>query len=204
MGMKQGDGSIPEELQIIRAEIDRVAAILAGLREPPVPSAPAKLSLHRVVSSMHRLFVSAFQAEGKRITVELQLAYDEPLVFASEQALKQILTNLVKNAAEAIPAEGTITLATKARIYLNDRFYAQLSVRDNGPGIAPELMARLFKSGASTKAGTHAGSGLAIVRRLVEEMGGQLSCSSDGRGGGSGSSKGTAMDILLPLIDPAE
>ncbi len=194
LGMKQGEGTMPEEIQLIRAEIDRVAAILSQLREPvSLAGPPRKISLNKIVTSMHRLFASSFQADGKRINVELQLATDDPQVFASENALKQILTNLVKNAAEAINGEGTITLATLRRIYMHDRFFAQISIRDNGPGIAPDLMTRLFKPGTSTKGVAHAGSGLDIVRRLVEEAGGQIGCRSD--------SKGTAMDILLPLSE---
>jgi signal transduction histidine kinase len=51
-------------------------------------------------------------------------------------------------------------------------------------------MQNLFKAGTTTKGGTHTGSGLGIVKRLVEEMHGQISFQSD--------SKGTAIDILLP------
>ncbi len=193
LGMKQGEGQMAEEIQLIRTEIDRVAGILSQLREPKATSVPRKMSLNKIVTSMHRLFASSFHAEGKRITVDLQLATDDPQVFASENALKQILTNLVKNSAEAIVGEGTITLATQRRIYMHDRFYAQISIRDDGPGIAQDLMTRLFKPGTSTKGVAHAGSGLDIVRRLVEEMGGQIGCRSD--------SKGTAMDILLPLSE---
>lgn len=200
LGMKQGEGQLPEEIQLIRAEIDRVAAILADLREPKAASAPRKLSLNKVVTSMHRLFAQAVAAEGKRIAVELELAAEEPQVVASEDALKQILVNLVKNATEALSdradsaeGSGTITLATRTRIYLHDRFYAQVCVRDNGPGISHEQMLRLFKPGASTKGSAHAGSGLGIVRRLVEDMGGQIGCRSD--------SKGTAMEILIPLSE---
>jgi signal transduction histidine kinase len=194
LGMKQGEGTLPEEIQLIRAEIDRVAAILADLREPKAVTPPRKLSLNKVVTTMHRLFAQAFQAESKHLAVELELAPEGPQVLASEDALKQILVNLVNNAAEAIGnVNGTITLGTRTRIYLHDRFYAQISVRDTGPGIAHHLMLRLFKPGASTKGGAHAGSGLGIVRRLVEDMGGQIGCRSD--------SNGTAMEILIPLTD---
>jgi signal transduction histidine kinase len=205
LGMKQGGGTIPEEFQLIRTEIDRVAAILSDLRKPEsAPSAPRDLSLNKLVTGMYRLFADSFQAEGRGIKVELQLAADDPQVFASESALKQILTNLVKNAAEALGGNGAlsaekalsgekvITLATQRRIYMHDRFFAQISIRDNGPGIAPDLMTRLFKPGTSTKGLAH-GSGLDIVRRLVEETGGQIGCRSD--------SNGTAMDILLPLSE---
>jgi signal transduction histidine kinase len=191
-GMKQGNGNLPDEIKLIREEIDRVAAILANLREPKAADTPRKLSLNTVVTTMHRLFAQGFHAEGSRIAVELELAPEAPQVVASEHALRQVLINLAKNAAEALAdTGGTITLGTRTRIYLHDRFYAQLSVRDTGPGIAHDVMLRLFKPGASTKGGVHAGSGLGIVRQLVENMGGQIGCRSD--------SKGTAMEILIPL-----
>ncbi len=192
LGMKQGEGKLPEEIQLIRAEIDRVAAILSNLRDPKAASTPRKLSLNKVVTSMQYLFAQSFQADGKLITLALELAPEEPQVLASDDALKQILVNLVKNAAEAL-SKGTITLETRSGIYLHDRFHAQLSVRDDGPGIAPEVMQRLFRPGASTKGGAHAGSGLGIVRCLIEDMGGQVSCRSN--------SKGTAMELLIPRID---
>ncbi len=197
LGMKQGGGELPEEIRLIRSEIDRVAAILAELREPKSTDLRRPLALNKIVTSMHRLFAQAFRADGKHIAVKLELAPEEPTVVAGENALKQILVNLVKNAAEAMGDKGgTITLGTRTRIYLHDRFYAQISVRDDGPGIPMDLMLRLFKPGASTKGGAHAGSGLGIVRRLVEEMGGQIGCRSETRG--------TAMEILIPLTETDE
>jgi signal transduction histidine kinase len=168
LGMKQGEGKLPEEIQLIRAEIDRVAAILSNLREPKAAAAPRKISLNKVVTTMQRLFAQSFLTEGREITVALDLAPEEPQVLASEDALKQILVNLVKNAAEAL-SKGTITLETRSSIYLHDRFHAQLTVRDDGPGIAPEVMQRLFKPGASTKGGAHTGSGLGIEEARARE-----------------------------------
>jgi signal transduction histidine kinase len=194
LGKKPGAQS--EEIHMLRGEIDRVASILAHLREPEASgSVVQRVDLNKIVTSMHRLFTGAFSADSKPMTVELQLADTQPWVLARESALKQILLNLVKNAAEAIEANGWITLSTHAQIYLNDKVYAQLSVHDNGPGIAPALMKDLFKfkTGASTKTDAYAGTGLGIVRRLIEDSGGQISCRSD--------SKGTAIDILLPIVD---
>lgn len=204
LGIKQGNaGAASDEIQLIRAEIDRVAAILAQLREAETTtSPPQKLNLDTLVTTMHKMFAVAWQDDGKHINITLQLGAGAACVFASASALKQILTNLVKNAAEAIDTTGSITLSTKANIYLRDQFFVQLSVTDNGPGIAPDMMTRLFKPGTtatSTKGGAHTGSGLGIVRRLVEEMGGQISCHSESKSDGNAEGKGTAIDILLPM-----
>jgi signal transduction histidine kinase len=187
LSLKSEGAEVGDEIQLIDKEIDRVATILGNLRQPEAAAgAPRRLDLNKVVTAMHRMFASAFGD----IDMRLQLAAGEALVLADENALKQILTNLVKNAVEAIDTGGSIAISTRTNVYLHDRFFVQLSVSDNGSGIAPDLMQNLFKAGTTTKGGTHTGSGLGIVKRLVEEMHGQISFQSD--------SKGTAIDILLP------
>ena len=106
--------------------------------------------------------------------------------------MKQILTNLVKNAAEAINNSGSIRLLTRANIYLRDQIFVELCVADDGPGVAPQVMAALFTAGTSTKGGLHTGTGLAIVNKLVADMHGQISCQSD--------NNGTMFSILLPQV----
>lgn len=63
-------------------------------------------------------------------------------------------------------------------------------VSDNGPGLAPEVLANLFSAVRSTKDGAHRGLGLSIVHGLVKKLGGQITCRS-GR-------TGTTFEILLP------
>ena len=69
--------------------------------------------------------------------------------------------------------------------------YLELVVSDNGPGLPPEVLARLFAPVRSNKDGSQRGLGLSIVHSLVHKMGGQLACRS-----GIG---GTSFDILLPV-----
>ena len=96
-----------------------------------------------------------------------------PPVRADRDQIVQVLTNLVQNALDAVRAQGekgtvTVTLGAEgARA-------ATLTVRDSGPGIAPEIAARLFEPYATTKPeGT--GLGLAIAQRIALEHGGELS-----------------------------
>lgn len=194
--IKQGDAAGSKEIRLIHAEIDRVAAILAELRQTEVlPTLSGELDINALLRSMHKVFVQAFNAE-KQIKIELDLTDDPALILGCSDALKQILTNLVKNAAEAFTQDGSIVLTTKRNVYLQDKqhkMYLQLSVADNGPGMAAVMLQSMFVSGSSTKGGDHAGSGLSIVKRLVDEMQGQISCQSD--------NKGTVISILLPQIN---
>jgi signal transduction histidine kinase len=189
LNMKLGENGASKEIRHINTEIDRVAAILAGLRRSESrPSAAVELDINLLVHNMHRVFQQAYSANAG-IAMELDLADDPALALASADAMKQILTNLVKNAAEACGKGGRITISTRRNVLLDERLYLQLSVADSGPGITTAQLPTLFTGGTSTKGGEHRGSGLVIVKRLVEEMQGQVSCQTD--------SKGTRMTILL-------
>jgi signal transduction histidine kinase len=187
--MKLGDTAGAKEIRIINTEIDRVAGILAGLRERAEPEQPHEVDLNALLRSMHKVFAQAFSTQHP-VDIRLDLADDPLTVHAQSDALKQILVNLVKNAAEAFTQGGNIVLTTRRNVYQNETLYLQLSVADNGPGIAPAQLARLFVAGNTTKGPEHSGAGLAIVKRLVDAMAGQISCQSD--------SKGTVISILLP------
>lgn len=193
LNMKQGEAGAGKEIKLISAEIDRVGAILTNLRQAEAEAGkPAETDINALLRGMHKVFAQAFTAD-KRISIELRLAEDPLLLLARADALKQILTNLVKNSAEAIVDSGNIVFATKRNIAADGKIYLQLSVTDDGPGIAADFMPRLFVAGNTTKGGDHNGSGLAIVKRLVDEMGGRVSCHSD--------KKGTEISILLPQIN---
>lgn len=178
------------EMSILHEEIDRVGQIINGLVDlKPAPDAGGA-EAHRVVRDVVRLFRdSGLVSESTRIVSVLQ---DLPAeVEASANTLKQILMNLVKNAIEAMPTGGEIQIGGNGRVNLDGHLYTELCVRDNGPGIAPEILDRLFSPVRSTKGGGHQGLGLSIVHSLVKEAGGLITCRS--------SDKGTAFEMLFPV-----
>ncbi len=100
----------------------------------------------------------------------------ELLIRADSGHLKQVLINLVRNAAEAIDGAGTVTLRTRAlRAHLGKRETEAviLEVADSGEGIPPEVEKRLFDPFFTTKE-TGSGLGLPIAARIVEKHGGIL------------------------------
>ena len=121
------------------------------------------------------------------VDLRLDLADDLPLLDADPVRLREVLANLVSNALRATPPGGVVTLA--ARVVPAQ---LELTVADTGPGIAPDLLPRVFDRFAKGAGSGGSGLGLAIAKALVEAHGGTLGAASD-RG------RGTTMTVRLPL-----
>jgi signal transduction histidine kinase len=102
--------------------------------------------------------------------------------------LNQVFLNLLNNARQAIEGEGTITITT--RVEDNN---VEVGVRDDGKGIAPEALARVFDPGFTTKGvGVGTGLGLSICYQIIKDHRGDLKVASE-------VGKGTVFTIVLPL-----
>lgn len=188
---KLPDPSAPQELAMLEEEVGRVGQLLLqlGAFSPPVEGDYAT-DLNQLVTELVQLLVdTGFTPD--HIETHLRLDTSLPPIRTDRNALKQIVLNLLKNAIEAMDEGGEIWLRTRDYIYLDDREYVEIGISDSGPGIPPHVMARLFQPVESTKGPEHGGLGLSIVRNLVRELGGLISCRSS-------ESDGTAFRILLP------
>ena len=186
---------------LIREEADRIHALVDRMEmfgEKPVER--GAVNIHRVLEHVRRLAQTGFAAD-MRIT-EL---YDPslPPVWGNRDQLVQVFLNLVKNAAEAVsdaPEVGEITLTTAYQPgmrVLSPRDGGRVNVplvvtvRDNGPGIPPDVEKNLFDPFVSTKAGG-SGLGLALVAKIVGDHGGLIEVDSrEGR---------TEFRVFLPLF----
>jgi len=100
------------------------------------------------------------------------LQHNGSLIQADPDQLRQILINLIQNAADAMPEGGTLTLATS----MNDG-HLELTISDTGKGIPKELLPKIFDPFVTTKPnGT--GLGLAMVQTLVRAHHGSISIAS--------------------------
>lgn len=189
-------GQVKEEFGLIENELRRVAGILQQFNIPafdttPNPkAAPASVDINTLARDVIQ-FCRLGKAELRDIEISLNLAPNLPRLAKSGDILKQILTNLLFNAAEALGGKGRITLASALWAAAKKQQYVELSVSDNGPGLPPDVLANLYQPVQTRKGGQHAGLGLSIVAALVEELDGMLQCSS--------SESGTQFKILLPL-----
>jgi len=112
------------------------------------------------------------EAAEKHIRMEVKAYADLAAVHADRRALRSILDNLLSNALRYTPPDGEILLAAEE---IKD--FVQITVRDTGRGIEAERLSSIFdRFSASSEAGT--GMGLALVRRLVESLGGQTAVES--------------------------
>ena len=195
--------SVQTEVAILSQEIDRVSQILRGLSDIQLQTSvhrePSgeKIGINQVVEEViNFLQVTAFVPPF--IHLETRLHPETGGIKVDNNVLKQILVNLIKNAVEAIQEKtiqektGHIVVATPGFINRDGRLYTALTVQDNGPGIAPPILAKLFSPVRSAKSGDHAGLGLSIVHNLVQKLEGIIMCRSNGAG--------TTFELLLPVV----
>ena len=153
----------------------RAAEVVARLRrqiERPDSSARQSVDLAVLVRGVVQLMAPECRKRG----VEVQAPADastSPLVLADPVALEQIVHNLVGNALNALAGTASPTLRLSVQTSANEPATVQLRVRDNGPGVPPELRERLFEPFVSGRPGG-LGLGLSLCQTLAEEMGGRL------------------------------
>ena len=148
-----------------------------------LPLQKERVDLAAVVAAATAATAHRFAARGHRLTVSLPA---EPLSLVADPVrLEQVLTNLMANAAKFTDPSGDIRLSASA-----EAGQVALQVRDNGRGIAPELLPRLFDPfwqapGSGDKGARGLGLGLALAKSLVELHGGSIAAHSDGPGTGA-------------------
>jgi signal transduction histidine kinase len=172
----------------------RASEVVQGLRAflRPVGDEPVPVDLSALVREMLPLVRRELQ--DHRVAVELSLGDALPPVDGFRVQLGQVVVNLVVNACEALAekdGERRVAIETVAR---DGR--VELSVRDNGPGLAPAVAARVFEPFVTTKP-DGLGVGLAISRSIAERHGGHLSAEAAPEGG-------TRMVLTLPSAGPRE
>lgn len=185
-----------EDNVFITEEISRLEQIVRDFLAFARPSEPQLVRVRstRPLRDVEALMRPTLERGGLRLETEF-LA--DPWVKADPHQLKQVLLNLVRNAAEALGAEGTIRLRTRTekRVHLRPAIHvAVIEVEDDGPGIPPEVQRRLFDPFFTTKpSGT--GLGLSIAARIIEAHGGTLEYRPAER-------RGTLFRVLLPIDHP--
>ncbi|MGH8551613.1 MAG: ATP-binding protein [Methylococcales bacterium] len=155
----------------------------------PSRQQPVYLNLNTLISEVLALYPSQSGA-----VLEAVLDDELPQVEADPVRMRQVLHNLIKNAREALePFEhGRIRVSTRT-VRLQGSNRIELRVEDNGPGISPDKVDRVFDPYVTGKAkGT--GLGLAIVKKIIEEHGGMISVDTEYL-------DGAAFLIRLPVMD---
>jgi signal transduction histidine kinase len=181
--------NVRRDSTLVVGEIDRMSAKLTQLLRYAKPSVGGQ-RVAAVALANQTAILFRHDADTRNVRFEFERPTHEIYALASEEALNEILSNLIVNAIEAQTAGGRVRLSLS-------RYEGRLEivVEDGGPGISPDLRAKIFQPYFTTKpAGT--GLGLSIVARRVEEIGGTISCESPVRNG-----KGTRFRLMLPVAE---
>ncbi len=159
------------------------------------PVAVEPVNIHDIIDRAKRAAAAGFAAH-----MRFKEIFDPsiPPTAGSADQLMQVLVNLLKNAAEAAPEGGVITLKTAFRpgVKLSlpgkrrQSLPIEIGIKDNGPGIAASILDDVFEPFVSTKA-SGTGLGLSLVSKIMADHGGVVDCKSD--------ANGTEFRLLLPV-----
>ncbi|MEP0775709.1 MAG: hypothetical protein HRF46_15285 [Acidobacteriota bacterium] len=173
----------------IAAQVDRARKVthrLLGFSRrvgPDIEPVDVAAALEETVSFVER------EALASSIRIVREVERDVPLIRTSLAQMQQVFLNLINNAIDAVGSGGEVR--TKVRAAKDG---VEVTIADNGPGIPPRDLDRIFEPFFSTKAGerVHSGLGLAICKDVMQALGGRISVAST-------VGKGTCFTLWFPL-----
>lgn len=195
-------------MKSLRREVERLRGILTDFLEfaGKVHLEPRPTDLNTLVEELVDFYLP--EAERHGIRVRTELTAEEPFALVDPKLIKQAVLNLLLNATHAMSARnpppaggdrtaallpgsnGQLTLRTAQSRDPDGRRVLRIHVIDTGPGIAPDVLARIFQPYFTTRSGG-SGLGLPTARRLIEAHGGRLEVESE-------LGKGTDFAVVLP------
>jgi signal transduction histidine kinase len=165
------------------ARLDRVVQTLADFTRP-MELRVEEMDLSKVVDAVVEL--TEEDMLERRIILEVQT--ESVLVRADGEMLRQALLNLVLNGMQAMPDGGSLRIRVR-----REQNWAVIQIADDGEGIAPELMPRIFELYFTTKA-KGSGIGLAMTYRIVQMHGGAVEVVSE-------AGQGAVFTMRLPVVE---
>jgi two-component system NtrC family sensor kinase len=180
-------------LELIAAESRRCGELIKNLLSlsRTAPMNIQSTDLHAVVDRC--LMLVRHQLDLGGVELQVKCAEDLPRVPCDPAQIEQVLIALIMNAIDAMPRGGNLWLETQMH---GDAGTIVIRVRDDGAGIAPDILPHIFEPFLTTKETGHGvGLGLAISRGIVERHNGSIEVESD-------LGRGTTFTITLPSEPP--
>jgi PAS domain S-box-containing protein len=179
-------------------ELSRQLLALSGKQ----PGEPRRVDLNQAIRDMQELLERSL---GPDVSLRTQLGDEVGTILADPLHVDQLIVNLVVNASDAMPQGGTITITTSRKAVDQERTtlgmrlplgqYVVLKIADTGAGIAPWLHDQIFDPFYTTKEDKGTGLGLAMVRGVVQRLGGAITLESQ-------PGKGTTFELFFPWQGP--
>jgi signal transduction histidine kinase len=178
---------VQEHLEVIGNEIKRLDRAVQGFLRfmRPQDLALVSVDLNGLLRELEALLRPEWQNAGVRFVAELDPELHS--IRGDEELLRQAFLNILLNACQAVPKGGTVRLATA----LDQGEYARVTISDEGIGIPPEDLEKIFSLYYTTKPGG-SGIGLSLAYRFVQLHDGIIEVSSE-------VGKGTVFVVRLPL-----
>lgn len=189
---RAGNPEAAERVGVVLAQLDRVAKIVrsgVGRSAWPEPR-PVATNLRERAAAMLRFLEPSLASARVRASLAAGELNGRVMALTDPDLTDQILLNLLKNAIEALPPGGEITLTTGRA---GDQAF--LEIADDGPGLPPEARNQLFQPFVTSKGSQGTGLGLAVSRRLARTLGGELAYVP--------SERGTRWRLTLPTPESA-
>ena len=180
---------LKSQLDICSDEVARLDSIIENFLEAVRPQSPdldAEFDLQEALAEV--LKVQGSELEDRGIEVDVEVTQNLPYILADRNQIKQVLFNILKNAMEVLSSGGRIEIRNSS-----DDETVAMQIADNGPGIPPEIMPKVFEPYYTTKDGGH-GLGMMIVQRIMRDHGAHIGIDSRPQ-------KGTTITLRFPRID---
>lgn len=178
-----------DEINLVLENVARISETIRGLLNFARPSPPqfTKLNLNHLIEDT--LTFLSYQPIFRKIKIEKILAPALPQITADLNQIRQVLTNIFINAAQAMPEGGELKVVTSK---VKFREFVQIDISDTGCGIPPENLKRIFEPFFTTKKKQGTGLGLSISLSYIRNHGGEINVQSV-------VGQGTTFTILLPI-----
>jgi two-component system NtrC family sensor kinase len=176
--------------RIVERNLDRTYNLMLNMlawskqREPRFETLQVNKIVEDVVALVQRL------ADDAKVVLLADLDDSLPPIPVDYDGIQQVILNLINNAIDAVErSKGIINVRTAFDV---ERRQVLISVTDNGPGVPPELRTKIFEPFYSTKGHGGTGLGLAVARKIVEELDGTLELVTPSPTSGAASAIGTS------------
>ena len=179
-----------KEIEVLKEEVQRIRNIVLNFKDGENTGLQA-VYLNAELQSCVPLYVKSI-SDDKEVQIIWSLDEADAEINITQDAFRQIVLNLVKNAVEAQDEDAAIMVSSHHFVNLAGKLYAQFSISDRGRGIDAKTLENLFSPLSSQKQGSGRGLGLSVVAEILRGIDGQIKYMKNEVGG-------ALFEVLIPL-----